>query len=311
MAVRTALVAEARQAKDRELAKAIGALRKPTRSAWLINLLARSAADEVAGLLDLGAALREAQASLSGPELRRLSGERQKAVRALARRAASLAAEGGQRVTDGQLQEVSQHLQAALADPALAEDVRAGRVTQIVTFGGFGPWEAGTGGDAAAGTGAGAAQVPRRAPMPGGRVRPGERMPTRRCWPRRRRGQRPGRRRARRHPAVPPRRRSRQRGTRGSRPRLRYAMPRRKSWGQATPRRRRRTRRSDSVRSSRGPSRRWRTRTYVERRPKIASPRLGTGQRTPRERWRNCWTDLPCTHGSTHQGPLVNRSSFV
>ncbi len=156
MAVRTALVAEARQAKDRELAKAIGALRKPTRSAWLINLLARSAADEVAGLLDLGAALREAQASLSGPELRRLSGERQKAVRALARRAASLAAEGGQRVTDGQLQEVSQHLQAALADPALAEDVRAGRVTQIVTFGGFGPWEAGTGGDAAAGTGAGA-----------------------------------------------------------------------------------------------------------------------------------------------------------
>ena len=87
MAVRTALVAEARQAKDRELAKAIGALRKPTRSAWLINLLARSAADEVAGLLDLGEALREAQASLSGPELRRLSGERQKAVRALARRA--------------------------------------------------------------------------------------------------------------------------------------------------------------------------------------------------------------------------------
>ena len=142
MAVRTALVAEARQAKDRELAKAIGALRKPTRSAWLINLLARSAPDEVASLLDLGEALREAQASLSGAELRRLSGERQKAVRALARRAESLATEHGHRVTDGQIQEVSQHLQAALADPGLAEDVRAGRVTQIVTFGGFGPWEA-------------------------------------------------------------------------------------------------------------------------------------------------------------------------
>ncbi len=156
MSVRTALVAEARQAKDRELAKAIGALRKPTRSAWLINLLARSAADEVAGLLDLGEALREAQASLSGPELRRLSGERQKAVRALARRAESLAAELGQRVTDGQLQEVSQHLQAALADPALAEDVRAGQVTQIVTFGGFGPWEAVAPSPAEAGSVAGA-----------------------------------------------------------------------------------------------------------------------------------------------------------
>jgi hypothetical protein len=160
MAVRTALVAEARQAKDRELAKAIGALRKPTRSAWLINVLARSAAEEVTGLLDLGEALREAQASLSGPELRRLSGERQKAVRALTRRAESLAAEHGHRVTDGQLQEVSQHLQAALADPALAEDVRAGRVTQIVTFGGFGPWEAATPGVSAP-----------TSPEPGGRGR--------------------------------------------------------------------------------------------------------------------------------------------
>ncbi len=143
MSVRTALVADARQAKDRDLAKAIGALRKPTRSAWMINLLAREAAEEVGGLLDLGAALREAQQNLSGPELRRLSGERQKAVAALARRAGTLAAENGHKATDAQLQEVSQHLQAALAAPELAEDVRAGRVAQIVTFGGFGPWDAG------------------------------------------------------------------------------------------------------------------------------------------------------------------------
>lgn len=143
MSVRTALVAEAKQAKDRELAKAIGALRKPTRSAWMINLLARSAPDDVAGLLDLGAALREAQAQLSGPELRKLSAQRQKAVGALVRRAGALAAEQGHRATDTQLQEVGQHLQAALADPDLAEDVRAGRVAQIVTFGGFGPWETG------------------------------------------------------------------------------------------------------------------------------------------------------------------------
>jgi hypothetical protein len=142
MAVRTALVAQAREAKDRELAKQIGALRKPTRSAWLINVLARTAPEEIGGLLDLGDALRHAQANLAGPELRRLSGERQKAVAALGRRAAAEAAQQGHRATDGQLQEVSQHLQAALADPALAEDVRAGRVAQIVTFGGFGPWEA-------------------------------------------------------------------------------------------------------------------------------------------------------------------------
>ena len=86
MAVRTALVAEARRDGERELAKQIGALRKPTRSAWLINLLARTAPDEVGALLDLGDALREAQVNLAGPELRRLSGERQKAVAALGRR---------------------------------------------------------------------------------------------------------------------------------------------------------------------------------------------------------------------------------
>jgi hypothetical protein len=142
MAVRTALVAEARRDGERELAKQIGALRKPTRSAWLINLLARTAPDEVGALLDLGDALREAQANLSGPELRRLSGERQKAVGALGRRAADAAAEHGHRATDAQLQEVIQHLQAALAQSSLAEDVRAGRVAQIVTFGGFGPFEA-------------------------------------------------------------------------------------------------------------------------------------------------------------------------
>ncbi|HET9648748.1 MAG TPA: hypothetical protein VFP34_11005 [Microlunatus sp.] len=143
MAVRTALVAEARQARDRELAKAIGALRKPTRSAWLVNLLARESTAEMAALLDLGAALREAQAQLSGPELRRLSGQRQAVVRELVRRAGELSAVHGHRATDAQLQEVGQHLQAALGDPALADDVRRGRVAQIVTVGGFGMWEAG------------------------------------------------------------------------------------------------------------------------------------------------------------------------
>jgi hypothetical protein len=160
MAVRTALVAQARQAKDRDLAKAVAALRKPTRSAWMINLLARSEPDEVARLLELGAALRDAQSRLAnsdarsqpahndpqpqsaGAELRRLSSERHRAVAALARRATVLAAEHGHTASDTQRQEIVQHLQAALSDPQLAEDVRAGRVVQITTVGGFGPWDA-------------------------------------------------------------------------------------------------------------------------------------------------------------------------
>ena len=42
---------EARAAKDRALATEIGALRKPTRTAWLVNALARDDPDAVGALL--------------------------------------------------------------------------------------------------------------------------------------------------------------------------------------------------------------------------------------------------------------------
>lgn len=138
MALRTARAAEARAAGDRALVKSIGALRKPTRSAWLVNLLAREAADELVGLLGIGAALRQAQAEHSGPDLRRLSQERHKAIEALARRASAIGAQHGYEATEAGRQEVSQTLQAALAEDSAAEVVRAGRVTQSLTYGGFG-----------------------------------------------------------------------------------------------------------------------------------------------------------------------------
>ena len=136
---RKALVAAARKAGDRPLSQAIGALRRPTRSAWLVNLLAREAPDDIAELLSLGAALRQAQADLSGPELRRLSAERHRAVQALGRQAAALAAARGQPATEASLAEVSSTLQAALAEQSVAESVQAGRVAQAVAYGGFGP----------------------------------------------------------------------------------------------------------------------------------------------------------------------------
>lgn len=138
---RTALAGQARTAKNRELAKAIGGLRRPTRSAWLVNLLARQAGPELGQLLELGDALREAQTSLAADDLRRLSRERSHAVAALARRAAALGAEQGYTAPDAAVQEVSSTLQAALADPGVAADVRAGRVATAVSYGGFGPME--------------------------------------------------------------------------------------------------------------------------------------------------------------------------
>jgi hypothetical protein len=135
---RQQLVAEAKQASDRDLATQIGKLRRPTRSAWLINLLARAEADGITALLELGVALHEAQQRMAGDELRQLSVQRRKTVDAMARRAVELGREQGYDAPDGALQEVSQTLQSALGDQAIAELVRAGRLTQAVTYGGFG-----------------------------------------------------------------------------------------------------------------------------------------------------------------------------
>jgi len=133
--------AEARDRKDRALAKAITALRRPTRSAWLVNLLAREDPDGVAALLALGGALAEAQQRGAGADLRRLSQERHSALEKLTRRAVELAAQQGHSATEATRLEVTQTLQAALADPVVADLVRAGRVVQPASYGGFGPME--------------------------------------------------------------------------------------------------------------------------------------------------------------------------
>lgn len=139
MARRTALVKQARSDGDKELAKQITALRKPTRSAWLVNLLARAEPDGIADLLQLGHELQQAQAAMDGDGLRRLSKDRRVRIDALAKRAIELGREQGYAPPDGAVQEVGQTLQAALGDPAVAEQLQAGRLTVVVAYGGFGP----------------------------------------------------------------------------------------------------------------------------------------------------------------------------
>jgi hypothetical protein len=139
MTRRTALAAEAKASGDKLLAKQITGLRKPTRSAWLVNLVARAEPGRVAELRELGGALQQAQQQMAGDELRELSRQRRTLIDSLARRAAELGAEQGYDPPDSAVQEVSQTLQAALGDPAVAEVVQAGRLHQAVTYGGFGP----------------------------------------------------------------------------------------------------------------------------------------------------------------------------
>ncbi|WP_067862040.1 hypothetical protein [Nocardia shimofusensis] len=139
VAARNERVAAATRAGDKRLAAAIGALRKPTLTAWAVNLLARRSPDEVSALLSLGEALRRAQRELSGEQLRALTTQRRHAVSALARRASELTAEQGKRLPENAIREVVQTLNAALADPDIAERVRAGTLATAATYSGFGP----------------------------------------------------------------------------------------------------------------------------------------------------------------------------
>lgn len=137
VARRTALAAEVRAAGDRALAKLISQLRRPTRTAWLVNLLARSETARVDELLSLADALRDAQRRMDGAALRTLSRQRRTLVDALSRRAVDLGHEAGYTAPDGALREISTTLQSALADPEAAESLRRGHLSQALSYGGF------------------------------------------------------------------------------------------------------------------------------------------------------------------------------
>ena len=136
---RDAAVAAARERGDRELAKAIGRLRRPTKAAWLANLLARHRAAQLEGLLGLAAGLADAQRTLDGAALRQLSSKRHQLVAAMAREAGRLAQEAGDPAAESVLRDLQGILDAAMARPEIAEQVRSGRLTRTLSYTGFGP----------------------------------------------------------------------------------------------------------------------------------------------------------------------------
>jgi len=145
VAARTAAINEARQSGDRETAKRLAALKKPTVAAWVVNLLALRRPDLIEQLVDLSTALRDAQRGLDGDQLRELNAQRRQVVSALvgaARKLATeaLAAESGGRAEAAKLPlgEVEATLTAALAEPAVAAQVRTGRLIRAATYAGFG-----------------------------------------------------------------------------------------------------------------------------------------------------------------------------
>jgi hypothetical protein len=133
--------AYARQAKaegERDLAGRIAGLKKPPVPAWAVNLLVRERGDDVEQLLQLGAAMREATASLAGPELRELSVQQHKVLDAMRVQAGRLTQEAGVRLSLDVGEKVVATLRAAMADPAAADAVRTATLVRTLESTGFG-----------------------------------------------------------------------------------------------------------------------------------------------------------------------------
>jgi len=137
-AARDELVAAARNAGDRALATELGALKRPTVGAWLVNLVALRRPDAVESLVSLGQSIRDAQGVVSAAELRELSTRRRAELDAALALVRRLATDAGETATPAQLSEAEGTLAAAMADPEAAEQVRAGRLLKSLTYSGFG-----------------------------------------------------------------------------------------------------------------------------------------------------------------------------
>lgn len=141
-------LADAAQAGDDEAAaKRIRALRRPTVSAWAVNLLVREQGDLVGELLELGEEIRRGWAE--GEEPARFDRVRNLAVAEAVRVAGVLVEATGRPLGEQAAHEVEETLQAAIVDADAAEEVRSGRLTHPRSHAGFAVPEAPAPGEAA------------------------------------------------------------------------------------------------------------------------------------------------------------------
>jgi hypothetical protein len=129
---RAELVAQAREAGEAAAAKQIGALRKPTRSAWVVNRLVRNDPGVRDRLAELAAELRGTGASMDGGRIRELTAARARVVDELTRQAFDDLPAPPAAVRE----EVTATLDAALADPEVAASL--GTLVRAAHWAGFG-----------------------------------------------------------------------------------------------------------------------------------------------------------------------------
>lgn len=136
-AARNARAATARKAGAPDAAKAIAALRRPTRAAWILNQLARSQPDLAAEFAGLGEQLRQAHLDLDGDQIRELSKQRRLLIDQTSARAFAQAQVDGP--TAALRDDVAATLGAVLGDAAVAQRFAAGALVTAEDQSSFGP----------------------------------------------------------------------------------------------------------------------------------------------------------------------------
>ncbi len=132
MARRQDLAAHAREAGQTAVAKQIAGLRKPTRSAWVVNRLVRAEPEVRQRLTDLAAELRDAERTMDGARIRELSAARRRLVDDLTAHALAPVKAPPAALRE----EVMATFDAALADPGIAASL--GTLVRAAHWAGFG-----------------------------------------------------------------------------------------------------------------------------------------------------------------------------
>jgi hypothetical protein len=135
---RDRLAGELTEAGDREGAKAVRALRRPTTAAWAVNAAVRRKPDLVRALLDTVTRLRTAQrraaSGLAAGDFREATAERRRLVRLLTDEAQAVLTEAG-RSSDAHVSAAGRTFEAAASEEAAARAVRAGRLSKELALG--------------------------------------------------------------------------------------------------------------------------------------------------------------------------------
>jgi hypothetical protein len=131
---------ELRRDGEPRLATELAGARKPTQAAWLVDQLSRAEPALLGELLDLPEGFAAAYRDGDAARLRAVTDRRNQLLTDLRDAAARAAAERAQPFSPATADQVGTTLSAALSDPAVAAEIRAGTLTRPVTYSGFGPF---------------------------------------------------------------------------------------------------------------------------------------------------------------------------